>query len=138
MKRRAKRSGNPSVRAGIALLLLILLSGPFEAFASGGDELVSLARAGSRVLIADFGLGMCRQCKAQAEILVKIKEAYKDKVAVRMVHVNKERSLAARYRVETIPHLVFFDPSGSVALRKTGVMDYEEISGQLSRMGVTP
>jgi thiol-disulfide isomerase/thioredoxin len=121
-------------RTGIALLLLALLvpSGPH----ASDDELVSLARSRNRVLIADFGLGLCRQCKSQSEILDRIRAAYKENVIVRMVHVNKEQSLTARYQVEMIPHLVFFDPSGNVALRRTGVMSFEDIEAQLSRMGV--
>jgi thiol-disulfide isomerase/thioredoxin len=138
MKAHAKHDGIPSVRAGIPLLLFLLLLGPAGSFASGEDELVSLARSGNRVVIADFGLGLCRQCKTQSEILDRVRTAYKDKVIVRMVHVNKEQALTARYQVETIPHLVFFDPSGNVALRKTGVMSYEDITAQLSRLGVKP
>jgi thioredoxin-like negative regulator of GroEL len=109
---------------------------PLGSFAYGEDELVSLARGRNRVLIADFGLGLCRQCKAQAEILDRVQAAYKDKVVVRMVHVNKEQALTARYEVEMIPHLIFFDPSGKVSFRKTGVMSFEDISAQLTRMGL--
>ncbi len=127
-----------AAQAGIALLLFLLLLGPPGSLAAGEDELVSLARSKNRVLIADFGLGLCRQCKAQSEILEKVRAAYKEKVVVRMVHVNKEQALTARYQVETIPHLVFFDPTGNVTFRNTGVMSYEDISSQLSRMGVKP
>ena len=126
-----------AARPGIALLLFLLLLVPSASYASGEDELVSLARSKNRVLIADFGLGLCRQCKAQSEILEKVRAAYKEKVVVRMVHVNKEHALTARYRVETIPHLVFLDPAGNVTFRYTGVMSYEDISAQLSRMGVS-
>jgi thioredoxin-like negative regulator of GroEL len=121
---------------GIALLLVAVLAPPGTH--ASDDELVSLARSNSRVLIADFGLGLCRQCKTQSEILDKVRTTYRDKVIVRMVHVNKEQALTARYQVEMIPHLVFFDPSGNVTLRKTGVMSYEDVSAQLSRMGVKP
>ncbi len=105
---------------------------------AGDDALVSLARERGRVVIADFGLGLCRQCKAQSAILDKVGEVYGDKVVVRMVPVNKEQALVARYGVETIPHLVFLDPAGEVRFRKTGVMSFEDIAAQLSRMGVTP
>jgi len=127
-----------AAQAGIALLLFLLLLGPFGSFAAGEDEIVSLARSKNRVLIADFGMGLCRQCKAQSEILDKVRAAYKEKVVVRMVHVNKEQALTARYQVEMIPHLVFFDPAGNVTFRNTGVMSYDDISAQLSRMGVKP
>lgn len=117
------------------------MSGPPAAAgppAGGDDALVSLARERGRVVIADFGLGLCRQCKAQAAILDKVGEVYGDKVVVRMVPVNKEQGLTARYGVETIPHLVFFDPSGDIRLRRTGVMSFEDIAAQLKRMGVSP
>ncbi len=127
-----------AVRSGIALLLFLLPLGPSGSFAAGEDELVSLARNKNRVLIADFGLGLCRQCNAQSEILEKVRAAYKEKVVVRMVHVNKEQPLTARYQVEMIPHLVFFDPTGNVTFRNTGVMSYEDISARLARMGVKP
>ena len=131
-----KHAYNLPVRTAITILLISLLLPPFVSLASGEDELVSLARSRNRVLIADFGLGLCRQCKAQSAILDKVQAAYKDKVVVRMVHVNKEQALTARYEVEMIPHLVFFDPSGKVTFQKTGVMSFEDISAQLSRMGV--
>ena len=118
--------------------MFLLLLGPSGSFAAGEDELVSLARSKNRVLIADFGLGLCRQCKAQSEILEKVRAIYKEKVVVRRIHVNKEHDLTVRYQVDTIPHLVFFSPSGDITLRKTGVMSYEDISAQLSRMGVKP
>ncbi len=102
------------------------------------DVLVSLARGKGRVVIADFGLGLCRQCKAQAAILDKVGKVYGDNVVIRTVPVNKEQALTARYGVETIPHLVFLDPSGAVRLRRTGVMSFEEIAEQLRRMGVAP
>ena len=128
----------PPVLAVLTIMMLLTVLSPSGPCASTDDELVALARSRSRVVIAEFGLGLCRQCKAQSAILEKIRETYKDKVVVRMVHVNKERELTDRYRIETIPHLIFFEPSGNVALRKTGVMKYEDIATQLSRMGVAP
>lgn len=127
----------PSLRR-IALLVLLAAVAPSVSGATEGGELETLARRENRVVIADFGLGLCRQCKAQSEILDRVKAVYRDKVLVRMVPVNREHELTARYQVELIPHLIFFSPSGTIALRNTGVMSYEDISVQLSRMGVTP
>ncbi len=128
----------PLVLAGLAIMMLLAVRSPSGPCASTDDELVTLARSRNRVVIAEFGLGLCMQCKAQSAILEKVRETYKDKVVVRMVHVNKEQQLTARYQIETIPHLIFFEPSGNVAFRKTGVMKYEDIAAQLSRMGVAP
>jgi len=101
-----------------------------------GDELISLAISSRKPVIADFGLGFCRQCKTQAATLKEIRETYGDKVIVRMVNVVKETDLRKRYEVEWIPTLVFIDPKGKVVLKKVGPLGLEEIRGQLSRMGV--
>ncbi len=132
------RRSIPLVLIGISILFLFAAVVPPGVLASGEDDLVSLARSRKRVLIADFGLGLCRQCKAQSEILERIRGTYKNKVVIRMVNVNKEHELTALYQVETIPQLVFFDPTGKVVLRKTGVMSYQDVSTQLARMGIKP
>jgi thioredoxin-like negative regulator of GroEL len=120
------------------LLLVLGISTALPLLASqlSEDELVSLARSGRKVVIADFGMGYCRQCKTQAATLDEIRETYGDKVIVRMVNVGKETGLTKRYEVEWIPTLVFIDPGGKVVLKKVGPLAYEEIAAQLSRMGV--
>ena len=119
-------------------LLLFGLSAALPLWASTvpEDELVSLAISGRKPVIADFGLGFCQQCKKQAATLKEIREAYGDKVIIRMVNVGKEADLMKRYEVEWIPTLVFIDPGGKVVLKKVGPLGYEEIRTQLSRMGV--
>lgn len=145
--RAAGTGGRGIAITAAGMLLLLFLAGqaasqgpPAAAGAgpSADDALVSLARGQKRVVIADFGLGLCRQCKLQAAILERVKGVYGDKVIVRMVPVNKEQGLTARYGVETIPHLVFLDPAGEVRFRRTGVMSFEDIAEQLRRMGVAP
>jgi thioredoxin 1 len=122
---------------GICIVVAVLAgAGPSLAASPVGDELVALAKSAGKPVIADFGLGFCMQCKKQAEILKEIREAYGEKVIVRMVNVGKEQALTSRYEVELIPTLVFFDSAGTVVLKKVGPMRYDEIRNQLSRMGV--
>jgi thiol-disulfide isomerase/thioredoxin len=140
----AVKTGRRGLGIRAALVVLVVLgaaagsSGPYAAGAppAGDDVLVSLARDSGKVVIADFGLGLCMQCKNQAAILEKVKDAYGERVVVRMVPVNKEQGLVALYGVETIPHLVFLDPSGEIRFRRTGVMNFDDIAAQLRRMGV--
>lgn len=119
-------------------LLFFFITPELPSWASAGpeDELVSLATSGRKPVIADFGLGFCQQCKKQAEILKEIREAYGERVIIRMVNVGKEQALTSRYEVELIPTLVFIDPKGKIVLKKVGPLGYEEIRAQLSRMGV--
>lgn len=128
-----------SIRTLLAIFIMVAVlpgAGPSLAASPAGDELVALAKSGGKPLIADFGLGFCMQCKKQAATLEEIREAYGDKVILRMVNVGKEAALTSRYEVERIPTLVFFDGTGKVVLKKVGPMGYDEIRNQLSRMGV--
>ena len=129
-------------KTGHALLALLLLAAclaagvPRGVSAAPEDELVSMAKSGRKVVIADFGLGFCRQCKKQAATLEEIREAYGEKVSIRMVNVAKEQVLTSRYEVERIPTLVFIDTKGNVVLKKEGPLGFDEIRAQLSRMGL--
>ena len=120
------------------LLLVFGISAALPPWASAGpeDELVTLAKSGGKPVIADFGLGLCRQCRKQKVTLDEIRETYGDRINIRMVNVGKEGDLTKRYEVELIPTLVFIDPAGNIVLKKVGPLGYDEIRRQLSRMGV--
>ncbi len=124
-------------RQAILLLMFgVWTAMPVWASAAADDELVSLAKSSGKPVIAEFGLGICMQCKKQKATLEEIREAYGDKVIIRMVNVGKEDELVKRYEVELIPLLVIIDKKGQVVLKKVGPLGYEEIRAQLSRMGV--
>ncbi|HEY5996178.1 MAG TPA: thioredoxin family protein [Candidatus Deferrimicrobiaceae bacterium] len=118
-----------------ALLMLAIVPCLAHGAAAAPDP-ADLARDAGRPVIADFGLGLCKQCKQQTATLKEIEAAYGDRVVVRMVMVNREQALVDRYKVELIPTLVFFDPAGKEAFRKVGPLPYKEIRDQLARMGV--
>ena len=127
----------PRVLLAMFLLVLgIITALPLWASPVPEDELVTLAISSRKAVIADFGLGFCRQCKTQAATLEEIRETYGDKVIIRMVNVGKETDLTKRYEVEWIPTLVFIDSKGKVVHKKVGPLGVEEIRSQLSRMGV--
>ena len=128
-------------KAHVVPAMFLLLFGvsamlPLGVSAGPEDELVSLAKSGGKPVIADFGLGICQQCKKQKVTLDEIREAYGEKIVIRMVNVGKEGDLTKRYEVELIPTLVFIAPNGTIVLKKVGPLGYGEIRAQLSRMGV--
>ncbi len=125
-----------TLHAMFLLMFGVWAAMPPWASATVDDELVSLAKSRGKPVIADFGLGICMQCKKQSATLEEIRETYGDKVIVRMVNVGKEGDLTKRYEVELIPTLVFIDRKGKIVLKKVGPLGYDEIRSQLSRMGV--
>jgi thioredoxin-like negative regulator of GroEL len=129
------------VPRSIACLLLVplfIVALPFalRSAETGTRDPAVIAREARRPVIADFGLGLCKQCKEQRATLDQVEAAYGDRIVVRMVMVNKEGALVDRYQVEMIPLLVFFDAAGKEAYRKVGPLPYGEIRDQLARMGV--
>jgi thioredoxin 1 len=125
----------PRAFLALVLLLFAISSGPAHAAPSSIDP-ADQARQAGKPLIADFGLGLCKQCKQQKATLAEIEAAYGDRIVVRMVMVNREQALVDRYQVELIPTLVFFGKDGKEAFRKVGPLPYDEIRDQLARMGV--
>jgi thioredoxin-like negative regulator of GroEL len=117
------------------ILVAASVTGSFSAETERRDP-AAIAREDHKPVVADFGLGFCRQCKQQTATLKEVEAAYGDRVAVRWVHVNLEGALVERYQVEMIPLLVFFDATGKEAFRKVGPLPYKEIRDQLARMGI--
>lgn len=136
-----RAGGRMRWKRGVASFLALFLLSVTVAVATAAaaeDELVLLARRNGRPVIADFGLGLCRQCKKQAATLEEVRRAYGDRVVIRMVNVGKEARLVELYKVELIPNLVFLDATGKVALSRVGPLGFREIRDQLARMGVHP
>lgn len=119
----------------LALLLLAIVPAAVQAAPALPDP-ADQARESGRPLIADFGLGLCKQCKQQKAALDEVEAAYGDRIVVRMVMVNREQALVDRYKVELIPTLIFFDSTGKEVFRKVGPLPFKEIRDQLARMGV--
>lgn len=121
----------------LALLTFLLACLPASGSATdGAPDPADLAREAGKPVIADFGLGLCKQCKQQKATLDEIEAAYGGRIVVRMVMVNRESALVDRYKVELIPTLIFFDAAGKETFRKVGPLPYKEIRDQLARMGV--
>ncbi len=59
-------------------------------------------------VLVDFGASWCGPCKKQMGVLKKFVKKYGDDVVVYKVDVSKEKQLAGKYKVNSIPTLVLF------------------------------
>jgi thiol-disulfide isomerase/thioredoxin len=105
-------------------------------YALSRDNPVDNARSSEIPTLVDFGATGCRPCDMMTPILESLKNKYSGKLNVLFVHVGKEKILAARFGIQTIPVQVFFDRSGKEIFRHTGFFAQAEIEKKLTEMGL--
>jgi len=91
-------------------------------------------QSGQPVLV-DFGSNSCMPCRQIRPILKEVKQDYAGKAHVLVIDVYKFKELAAEYRVQLIPTLIFFDIKGKEVFRHMGAWDKSSIVGKLKEAG---
>ena len=82
-------------------------------------------------VLVDFFATWCSPCSALSPIIAEIAEEYADKVKVGKVNVDEQPALARKFRIMSIPALVFFR-NGEVYQTLVGFRPKEEIISYLT------
>lgn len=83
-------------------------------------------------VLVDFYAVWCGPCRRMEPILQDLAKQYRHKVKVVRVDIEKNPTLAMRYRVEAIPRLMLFK-DGDLVDDKLGVTSRESLSYTLDR-----
>lgn len=100
------------------------------------DNPVDQARTSGLPSLVDFGATGCRPCDMLAPILKTLTKKFRGKLNVLFIHVGKEKALASRYGISSIPVQVFFDKDGREVFRHVGFFAQDAIERKLAEMGV--
>lgn len=87
------------------------------------DELI---QSPSPVLV-DFYAEWCMPCKMMLPILLEVEEEMEDKARFLKVDVDKEKELAKRFRILSVPTLIIFK-NGEQLWRQSGVMQKKALT----------
>ncbi len=81
-----------------------------------------VALTNQKPTLLEFYANWCTSCQAMAPEMVKIKEKYQDRLNFAMLNVDNTKWLPEimKYRVDGIPHFVFFNPQGSAIAETIG------------------
>ncbi len=85
-----------------------------------------VTEAGKPVVL-DFFATWCGPCKKLSPRLDKVAGDFGNQIKFVSVNIDQSPSLAARLNVQSIPTLLFFDPSGKVVDTTVGLVSEEEL-----------
>lgn len=81
--------------------------------------------------VYEFGAKTCLPCIQMQQVMAELKASHGDKVEFRMVYVDEDRALFARYRIMLIPTQVFLNAEGKEVDRHIGALSKEELLRKL-------
>ncbi len=75
------------------------------------------AKASGKVVIADFGRGICPSCKQIEAVLEELQEEVGDRYEIVLVNIDKFPAAAREYGIKSIPQQVYFNTEGEEVYR---------------------
>ncbi len=96
---------------------------------SNFDEIIS----GNLPVMVDFWAVWCGPCRVLSPTVDEIAEEYAGKVEVAKCNVDDADEVAMKYRVMSIPTLLFFK-DGQVVDKSVGLVSKDEIVERLSKL----
>jgi thioredoxin 1 len=79
-----------------------------------------IINSGTPVLV-DFSAEWCGPCKMMKPVLEQLKEKMDEKIRIIKIDVDKNRELAGKYRIQSVPALMLFQ-NGTTRWSGVGVM----------------
>lgn len=85
-----------------------------------------------------LGAGSCIPCRAMAPIRAELRQEYAGRLEVDFYDVWKDRAAGARFGVQVIPTLIYYDAAGRELGRQQGYVPKEAILATMKDYGIRP
>lgn len=84
-----------------------------------------------KLVVVDFWAPWCGPCRVIAPILNELSEEMADRIEVVKVNVDDADEIAARYRIMSIPTLIFFK-NGQAVDKTVGALSKKELTDKIN------
>jgi thioredoxin 1 len=89
----------------------------------------------SQPVVVDFWAEWCAPCKMIAPLLDELAQEYGERVKITKVNIDQHQELAVRYRINSIPTLLFFK-NGQVVDQVVGIKSKKDFKAKLDTVAV--
>ena len=97
---------------------------------------IDVALSNGKPTLMEFYADWCTSCQAMAPNLAAIKSQFGDRINFSMLNVDNTKWLpeVTKYRVDGIPHFVFFDNKGTVLAQAIGEQPRQILESKLTAL----
>lgn len=100
------------------------------------DNPVDQARRSGKPSVVQFGMPTSVPSEMMTGVLEGLQQKHAQSLNVVMINIGDEQILGARYGVRSVPTQMFFDKAGKEVFRNQGVLDEEELTKEVAKIGV--
>jgi len=99
---------------------------------------LNVALTNNKPTLAEFYADWCTSCQAMAKDLSIVKKKYGESVNFVMLNIDNDKWLpeVLRYRVDGIPHFVFFDKEGKTIAQTIGEQPLTVLEANLAALAI--